>query len=92
MSFNDKVSDNRMLIKNHDSNSDKMTDNDVQIQVILMKQFKSIIKLNSIKNYPLKIKVNKTIVKCKQLSKRLENKNVKSIKKAILIIDYCCIE
>ena len=29
-----------MLIKNHDSNSEKMTDNDVQIQVILMKQFK----------------------------------------------------
>ena len=38
--FSDKVSDNRMLIKNHNSNSDKMTDNDVQIQVILLKQFK----------------------------------------------------
>ena len=29
-----------MLIKNHDSNSDKIADNDVQIQVILLKQFK----------------------------------------------------
>ena len=40
MSFSDKMSNNRMLIKNHDSNSDKIADNDVQIQVILLKQFK----------------------------------------------------
>ena len=72
----------------HSSSSDKMDDNDVEVQVIFMKQFKHYWS-NSIaaKMNLSKIKVNKIIARYKLLLKRLKSKNWKSIRGANLAID-----